>query len=318
MKKFVSVILAVSMILSMSSTAFAVNVNDLAFRESSVEMDIAEINTDEIIGREYLISEEVLSNGICSKYTALNHTDGSVTYRYYENDIKVREYNVVPGSGQYTVRDYRSEASVSSVAQEPAEKVVYVGKAEKVNPVQRAAAGYEYWGTASYYNQWMDETYTVYCTIKEDTNGLGSFSAGGYYYDKLSFIAGVVAFFLWPTKSPLEKAADKIFDNARTKKFILECVLADGTIQFVVDKVFRVDAEYTQYHIHGKGLNGNPSGEFQSDDGYKAHIAADQGIFSGKTYSAIWTRDDWRNPTLGRLLFWNVYGNEYTPTSWNP
>lgn len=64
MKKFVSVILAVSMILSMSSTAFAVNVNDLAFRESSVEMDIAEINTDEIIGREYLISEEVLSNGI--------------------------------------------------------------------------------------------------------------------------------------------------------------------------------------------------------------------------------------------------------------
>lgn len=229
MKKFVSVILAVSMILSMSSTAFAVNVNDLAFRESSVEMDIAEINTDEIIGREYFISEEVLSNGICSKYTALNHTDGSVTYRYYENDIKVREYNVVPGSGQYTVRDYRSEASVSSVAQEPAEKVVYVGKAEKVNPVQRAAAGYEYWGTASYYNQWMDETYTVYCTIKEDTNGLGSFSAVGYYYDKLSFIAGVVAFFLWPTKSPLEKAADKIFDNARTKKFILECVLADGT-----------------------------------------------------------------------------------------
>lgn len=91
MKKFVSVILAVSMILSMSSTAFAVNVNDLAFRESSVEMDIAEINTDEIIGREYFISEEVLSNGICSKYTALNHTDGSVTYRYYENDIKVRK-----------------------------------------------------------------------------------------------------------------------------------------------------------------------------------------------------------------------------------
>ena len=80
MKKFVSVILAVSMILSMSSTAFAVNVNDLAFRESSVEMDIAEINTDEIIGREYFISEEVLSNGICSKYTALNPNDASVTY----------------------------------------------------------------------------------------------------------------------------------------------------------------------------------------------------------------------------------------------
>ena len=55
-----------------------------------------------------------------------------------------------------------------------------------------------------------------------------------------------------------------------------------------------------------------------SYDVYKAYIAADQGIFSGKTYSAIWTRDDWRNPTLGRLLFWNVYGNEYTPTSWNP
>lgn len=252
------------------------------------------------------------------KYTALNHADGSVTYRYYENDVKVREYNVVPGSGQYTVRDYSTETSVMSAAHEPEEKVVYVGKAEKINTVQRAATGYKYWGTASYYNQWMDETYTVYCTIKEDVNELGSFSPIGYYYDKLSFIAGVVAFFLWPTKSPLEKAADKIFDNARTKKFILEYVLADGTIQFVVDKVFSVDAEYTQYHIHGKGLNGNPSGEFQSDDGYKAYIAADQGIFSGKTYSAIWTRDDWRNPTLGRLLFWNVYGNEYTPTSWNP
>lgn len=138
MKKFVSMILVASMILSMSVTAFAADVNDLAFRDSSVEMDVAETNTDEIIGREYLISEEVLSNGVNGKYTALNHADGSVTYRYYENDVKVREYNVVPGSGQYTVRDY------------------------------------------------------------------------------------------------------------------------------------------------------------------------------------IWTRDDWRNPTLGRLLFWNVYGNEYTPTSWNP
>ena len=165
MKKFVSMILVASMILSMSVTAFAADVNDLAFLDSSVEMDVAETNTDEIIGREYLISEEVLSNGVNGKYTALNHADGSVTYRYYENDVKVREYNVVPGSGQYTVRDYSTETSVMSAAHEPEEKVVYVGKAEKINTVQRAATGYKYWGTASYYNQWMDETYTVYCTI---------------------------------------------------------------------------------------------------------------------------------------------------------
>lgn len=317
MKKVISLILVVSMFLSMSATAFAINVNDMAFHESSAEMNVAELNTDEIIGREYLISEEVLPNGVNSKATALNHSDGSVTYNYYENNIKVREYKVVPGSGQYTVRDY-NQVAVNSAAQEPAERVVYVGKAETVNAEQRAAAGYKYWGTASYYNPWMDETYTVYCTIKEDVNELGSFSPVGYYYDKVSFIAGVVAFFLWPTKSPLEKAADKIFDNARTKKFILDYVLADGTIRFVVDKVFSVDAEYTQYHIHGEALNGDASGEFQSDDGYKAYIAADQGIFSGKTYTAIWTRDDWRNPTLGRLLFWHVYGNEYVPTSWNP
>lgn len=50
MKKFVSMILVASMILSMSVTAFAADVNDLAFRDSSVEMDVAETNTDEIIG----------------------------------------------------------------------------------------------------------------------------------------------------------------------------------------------------------------------------------------------------------------------------
>lgn len=296
-KKLMSLVLALVMCLSLCVPAFAVESQNAANEET-------------------VLCTDALSSGGESTVTSRDNDDGSTTYTYYENGVEIRTYNVIPGSGYYTVQD---SANNTSATQIPHEKTVHVGTSEQAIPQQAAlrASSYKYWGTASYYNPYMGETYSVRCTIKEDVNNYGSFSPVGYYAEKSGFIASVIAFFYCPEKSFLEKAADEIFENAVEKAFFTQVVVASGVIQYVVKKAFTVDATYTQYHIHGVNPSGNATGVFQSDDGYIATVHADQGLFSQKTYSGIWTKNDWRNPTLGRLLFWNVYGNEYTPTSWS-
>lgn len=228
-------------------------------------------------------------------------------------------YTVMPGSGYYKVKENTS--SVTRGMNDSSEKTVYVGTANQGGASLAAtnSSDYKYWGTVSYYNQFLNETYKIRCTIKEDVDTDGRFSPKAYYAEKAAFIANIVAFFVWPTKSPLEKAADKIFKNAIEKALFVEVVGDLGeVIKYELKKKFTVDATYISYRIKGVGITGNPSGEFESRDGYKATVSASDGLFNKTTYTGIWTKDDWRNPTMGRLMFWAVYGNEYSPTEWNP
>ncbi|WP_312637352.1 hypothetical protein [Oscillibacter sp.] len=96
----------------------------------------------------------------------------------------------------------------------------------------------------------------------------------------------------------MEIAVEEMFENAVKKAFFTRAVVGSGVIQYVVKKVFTVDATYTQYHIYGVDPSGKAIGVFQSDDGYVATVHADQGLLSQKTYSDIWTK------TTGGIRRW--------------
>ena len=174
MKRVLTLILSFSMLISLLSTSAA-----------AATIDSYNVAENEIIGEEYLISEDLLPNGKLSKITAYNFPNGSVVYTYYEDNLKIRDYTVVPGSGYYDVQEYAVSSESTNnhtIAQRPVSKhTVYVGTATNIDTSKASASGYEYWGTVSYYNATMDKTYTIRCTIKEDLNTYMSFSPAVYY-----------------------------------------------------------------------------------------------------------------------------------------
>ena len=312
-KRIISMILTICTMVSLVIPAFATDNERLSSEDQAVAANIS------LREKEYIVCVDSLPNGGDSVITGYDRPDGMTEYVYYENGEKIRTYTVMPGSGYYKVKENTS--SVTRGMNDSSEKTVYVGTANQggASLVATNSSDYKYWGTVSYYNQFLNETYKIRCTIKEDVDTDGRFSPKAYYAEKAAFIANIVAFFVWPTKSPLEKAADKIFKNAIEKALFVEVVGDLGeVIKYELKKKFTVDATYISYRIKGVGITGNPSGEFESRDGYKATVSASDGLFNKTTYTGIWTKDDWRNPTMGRLMFWAVYGNEYSPTEWNP
>lgn len=311
MKKALCVLLALCMMTSLVIPAAATEI------EGSVEEEKAVATNIKLRENENVVCVDTLPNGNESVITSYDKADGTIEYSYYENENLIRTYTVAPGSGYYTVKENTGENGL--VAKRAIEKTVYVGTATNEKAAAISESGYKYWGSVSYYNPFMNETYTIRCTILEDVDTDGRFSPAAYYAEKASFLVSVVSFFFFPTKDPIERAAEKIFDEAVERAFFVKVVSSAGEVlKYVLEKNFSVDATYISYRIKGVGITGHPSGEFESRDGYKATVAASDGLFNKTTYTAIWTKDDWRNPTMGRLMFWEVYGNEYSPTSWNP
>lgn len=312
-KRIISVILTICTMVSLVIPAFATDNERLSSEDQAVAANIS------LRENEYIVCVDHLPNGGDSVITSYDRQDGMTEYVYYEKGEKIRTYTVMPGSGYYKVKENTS--NVTRGMNDGSEKTVYVGTANQGGTSLAAtnSSDYKYWGTVSYYNQFLNETYKIRCTIKEDVDTDGRFSPAAYYAEKASFLASVVSFFFFPTKDPIERAAEKIFEEAVERAFFVKIVNSAGSVvKYVLEKNFSVDASYISYRIKGVGTTGNPSGEFESRDGYKATVAASDGLFNKTTYTAIWTKDDWRNPTMGRLMFWEVYGNEYSPTSWNP
>ena len=278
--------MAVTMICTMTLNAAAVDLQDIDMSEGTV------------------VSREVLVTGEEATVTSVFNKDGSVTLLYKENEELLREYIVFPGSREYLQKDYTGV----TVAQKRV--VMDTTASASVNAQTRQTLDYEYWGTMSYYNPYMDETYSIRCEIAEVVNPDGSYSIVGYYVDRAAFIASVIGFFVAAPKALTEFAA-KLFTTAKEKKIL--SVLVGGGIQVLHN--IKVDAVITDYWIKGQCTKDpNKTGSF--DGGYTAVVSADDAIFGKVEYSGIWTRDDWRNQTFGRLMFWEVYGVEYTPTSW--
>ncbi len=93
-KKIMSLALALVMCMTLCVPAFAVESGNTANEET-------------------ILSTEALSSGGESMVTSRDNDDGSTTYTYYENGIELRTYNVVPGSGYYTVQNSVNNTSAT-------------------------------------------------------------------------------------------------------------------------------------------------------------------------------------------------------------
>lgn len=77
-----------------------------------------------------------------------------------------------------------------------------------------------------------------------------------------------------------------------------------------------VTANIIEQRIYGvcTSHSGKPVGDL--GDGKITYVTTDNNKYAGETFYEGYTTHDWGTSSLGRMMFWKVFGVEYTPTSW--
>lgn len=285
MKKIISVLLSLVMCFNMRCTCFASNKPMENRRNSYGEMISAEQTTNE--------------GKIMLTYT--ENEDGTSSYYSYLNGQLTGYTKFKPGNNYYDLATCITPYSRSN----PHWERIYVTPSGNVRNISPRKTSRDI-GYMHYSNSMTGEVFSIFCYVDE-----------WYLEEKTTTIAGtwanMAAFTTWLV---LQIGVLPALGTNIANAFLYEGLvsLVGNSVQSTLST--EVTANIVEQRIYGNSTThpDKPTGDL--GEGQIVYVTTDNTSYAGETFYSGYTTHDWGTVDLGRMMFWKVYGIEYTPTSW--
>lgn len=287
MKKLLSTILCLAMMLSLATPALAAS----STTASGIRGEIIYQEGGNSLSRS---SPTVIVSSVKNR-------DGSYTICQYSNGVLQEEHTTVPGSGFVSSKIYNADGSVS-----PSQKITRQSTFSAA--AARGSTSTRPLGYMHYRNSFTQEIFSINCTVTDEQhiNEPFTFYANTAWTlsELIADILSIWAFFANPA-SLAKQVIDMLSDVG-----LLEYAL-NGVISAVITKTVRC----TYYNQSIRGVPTQPTGRG------KEHTLTGTYCFldvtgSTKIKTEGYTVRDWGNPSMGRWMMYNVFGIDEAPTSW--
>lgn len=280
MKKLLSIVLALTMVFTLSATAFAAQPTD--------EQTLIEVNTDE---------------GLI-KVTGIEDAAGNISVFEYHNDELAIVTRYTPGETYYERLEVNESQLPSGATWEVvdfSDSIVETPPAITPFAQKTRQLGYMY-----YNNQLVGEIYAIKCHVDEwyDEGKKVEISGNlGTLADFVQFIVGALGISL----GIAGKLAQKLTSAAVV-------AIVGGVVKTLVTT--EVTANVTDQRIYGvcTSHSGKPIGDLGNAS--IIYVTSDNSRYANDVFYEGYTTHMWGTGELGRMMFWKVFGVEYTPTSW--
>lgn len=280
MKKFLSIILSLVMVFSLSATAFAT---------SSNEDTLLELNTE--VGQIKLTYTEDAAGNISM-------------FEYRDNALYVKT-KYTPGNTYYERLD--ATQSQSRSIQSNWEVVDFSNSiTELPPPIMLFADNTRHIGYMHYNNVYTGQILSIKCHVDEWYNSGKKVLVSGTYgtlVDLATFIVGGIGL---PAAIGSGVAAALLYAGV--------VAWVGGVLKTAVST--EVTANVIDQRIYGvcTSHSGKPTGDL--GDAKIIYVTSNNSSYAGETFYEGYTTHMWGTGELGRMMFWKVFGVEYTPTSW--
>lgn len=290
-RKVLSCVLVMAMILSISSTAFAIsmdsNINgNIIYRSSSVD---SMIENDPVV------------------VTYVENSDGSITVYQYENNTLIESHRTTPGSGVVYHEYYNNNAVTSSQVETTAvdksepQYDLFANNSSLTASAKRRELGY------MHYRHLNGTVYSIKCYVLEDYYENQQYTFRKDAAKTLSdWITTIVSIYMF-LKNPAGVAAN-IVNYALALGVFSKAV--NGVLTVLMTKT--VTCNYYNQEIHGDSTShsGRPHGVLT---GTLCYTKIDGQI---KKMTEGYTSSHWGNGNMGRQMMYKVHSIDEAPTSW--
>lgn len=323
MKRLISLILTVTMVISLAPSAFAAT-SDTPISprktQSGILGNILYENTISTSTPDDNISiASASSNTTDIIVSFVDNSDGSVTiYEYHNNELS-QFHTTVPGSGilysTYINDDGSSDTKTTITKAQNNNDITPRSSSARIsnytstqsninNPTSVRTLGFMH-----YRNTLTNTTFSIDCEIIERYHPNETYTFNENTGGEISFWVGSVLSVLMLGASEGALLADKIVQKFITYGLI---ALGLGTTYFGVGS-HTIRCNWYEQEIHGTPTA--PSG--RGKDIYLSGIYAFVNYGNGdEVETEGYTARDWGNPSMGRWMMYNVFGIDESPTSW--
>ena len=328
MKKLISILVSVAMVISMAPSAFAAQPNTSTRTQDGIIGTILYEDTLSINGTSNTThttgSTSSSATNVDIIVSSVNNQDGSVTIYEYHDNLLSQYHTTFPGSGvlysTYIDEDgsSRSETTFTksspSVTQIPVPDTLVATRATTNytstesninNPTSVRNLGYMH-----YRHTFTDTFYSISCEVIERYHPNEEFTFNETTGGEISFWVGsILSVFM------LTAPAGTILAKAIVQKLITAGIIAlgFGTTYFGVGST-TIRCNWYEQEIHGTPTAPSGRGKEIYLSGIYAYVDYGNGP---EVETEGYTVRDWGNPTMGRWMMYNVFGIDESPTSWS-
>lgn len=314
MKKLISIFLSMSMIVSMTTTAFAAEPISAARTQDGIIGEIIYEDTITVNADDRSVLSDS-ANELNTIVSAEYASDGSVTIYEYTNDELTQYHTTMPGSGvldstylnedgttrtERTITKEKSNGDTpTTLADNYTSNYSNIGSPTSVRPL----------GYMHYRNTWTDTIFSINCEVIERYHPNEDFTFNEKTGGDISFWVGSVVSVLMLTAAPGTFLAKKIVQGLITAGLI---ALGAGTTYFGVGS-HTVRCNWYEQEIHGTPTAPSGRGSQKYLSGIYAYVDYGKGpVVETEGY----TVKDWGYSSLGRWMMYSVFGIDESPTSW--
>ncbi len=301
MKRFLSVVLSLVMIFSLSSPAFATaadanpNIIGTVYWENSVGSDSS---------RDADSSKQVKA---IASYT--KNSDGSYTTYQYMNGVLTDEHTTIPGSGIVYHTYYDADGTISKTTENVAldQNIPMSDASSRGAPTSVSIRDMGY---MHYIHPWTDTRYSIFVKIQDE-----------YYGEEdteFTFRQGTARTLAEWTNTLLSVWSFET-DPVTIISFAIGFLSATGVLVEILDGVYSVvitktiPCTYNNQKFFGTATA--PSTNYP--EGYlQGTYAVIRNGNQSKSITEGYTVRSWGTNTFGRMMMYQVFGIDEAPTSW--
>ena len=264
--------------------------------------EISSVN-GHIQGKVIEFSED-MANIMAANDTVVSYEenqDGSITVYQYENGELIEAHTTVPGSLVVYHEYYEDDVVRESVeyiddGEENAlsRGVMSAGEPDYVN---ERPLGY------MHYNDFINPVISIYCYVEEEGYVDTSFTLNAGTAKTLAEWSAWVITQVVFLPSTVNIAA-KLIGKWVTKQILIPVL--DGMYSSVITRT--IPCTYYNQRIYGECTS--------HSGGYEGMLEGTYIYYDDDIITEGYTTRMWGEPALGRMMFYEVMGLEYTPTSW--
>lgn len=313
MKKFLCIIISLSMVLSISVNAFAAESPDIGWKieEPTTAPGIEGIIFYQENSSDSNVSTKNSKTEIVYTVSYTENSDGSYTVYQYENDTLIEEHTTTPNSGVVYHEIYNADGTVTEsteIIKEVTEEIT-LRAASNTCPYSKLASNsaVSSLGYMHYRNLLTNTIYSISCELVSEQHLGQSYTFGqGTAKSLADWTSALIAWFPFVI-NPVSIVSQVLVILQQTG------VLSKGASSLITVLVTKtMVCDYYKQEIHGTST---------SHSGYP-HV-----VLEG-TYAAIkvngvteiqtegYTVRDWGKSAFGRWMMYKVFGIDEAPTSW--
>lgn len=300
MKKLTSIILAIALCFSLTASAIA---QDTVLILDSRIPPLSSFGIKEYDSEEVFLTQEKDSFGNTVVLSYIKNANGGISMFSYENGKLTEMTYFVPGNTYY---EYANKEDITTRTSALWKRIdfsdnVTHGIRNKSGPNIRDL-GYIY-----YRNSITSDLSIVSCYIKEWFNADRTVTLSGSLGTLIQFATFIVSALGIPVALSTGVASALLYAGAVT-------AVGNGLVALVsVD----VTANVTTQEIYGECTTdvSKPVGRL---DGEMVYVSTDSDNFPGEMFYTGITTHSWGTGEMGRLMAYEIFGVELTPTSWYP